>query len=133
MFLWAKPTYSSPTRTLQNSSSCIDLIVTNQPNFVIKIGVHLYLHAICNHQMACSKLNLKIEHPPPYERLVWDYKNANLRVINKASEAFNWEESFQDKDTDGKACIINKAVISICHNYIPNKFNGRSMTKTYIG
>ena len=35
---------SDPTHILPNSSSCIDLIFTNQPNLVTKSGVHPSLH-----------------------------------------------------------------------------------------
>ena len=80
---------SDPTHILQNSSSCIDLIFTNQPNFVIDSGVHPLLHPNCHHQIAFSKLNLKIEYPPLYVRLIRDYKNADSQSINKAIEMFN--------------------------------------------
>ena len=60
---------------LPNSSSCIDLIFTNQSNFIMDSGVHDSLHTNCHHQIVCAKLNLKIEYPPLYERFVWDYKN----------------------------------------------------------
>ena len=68
---------SEPTRILQNSSSCIDLIFTDQPNLVINSGIKPSLHENCHHQITCAKFNLKIIYLPPYQRLVWDYKNAN--------------------------------------------------------
>ena len=43
---------TDPTHILQNSFSCIDLIFTNQPNFVIDNGVHPSLHPNCCHQIA---------------------------------------------------------------------------------
>ena len=73
---------SSPTHILQNSSSCINLIFTNQSNLVIDSGVHPSLHANCHHQITYSLLNLKIEYPPLYERLVWDYKKADSKATN---------------------------------------------------
>ena len=39
---------SDPTHILQNSSSCIDLVFTNQPNFGIDSGVHHSLHPNCH-------------------------------------------------------------------------------------
>ena len=61
------PTYKF---ILQSSSSCIDLISTNQTFFVIDSGVHPSLHANCHLQLIYSKLNLKIEYPTAYEQLV---------------------------------------------------------------
>ena len=65
---------SQPTHLLRTSSTCIDLIFTDQPNLVVNSGIHPSLHKNCHHQITFCKLNLETEHPPPYERLVWDYK-----------------------------------------------------------
>lgn len=65
------------THLLQNASSRIDLVFTNQPNFVIESAAHPLLHPNHHHQIVFSKRNLKIENPPLYERLLWDYKSAN--------------------------------------------------------
>ena len=54
--------------------SDIDLIFINQNNFIMDSGVHASLNPNCHHQIVYAKLNLKIEYPPLYERLVWDYK-----------------------------------------------------------
>ena len=35
---------SHPTHLLPNSSSCIDLIFTDQPNLAVKSGIHPSLH-----------------------------------------------------------------------------------------
>ena len=63
---------SQPTHLLPQSSSCIDLIFTDQPNLIVDSGVHPSLHSNCHHQITHCKLNLNIEYPPSYERLVWD-------------------------------------------------------------
>ena len=57
-----------PTYILQQSCKCIDLIFTNHPNIVVDSGVDSSLHSKCHHQITYSKLNLKIEYPPPYIR-----------------------------------------------------------------
>ena len=79
---------SCPTRILPNSSSCIDLIFTNQPNLVTESGGCLSLHPKCHHQIVFAKLNLKEEYPPLYERLIWDYKNVDISSINRAIDIF---------------------------------------------
>ena len=38
-----------PTHILDNSSTCIDLIFTSQPNLIIESGVHPSLHPNCHH------------------------------------------------------------------------------------
>ena len=49
---------------MENSTSCIDLIFTNQPNLVIDSGVHPPLRTNCHHQILYCKLNLNIKFPP---------------------------------------------------------------------
>ena len=51
-----------------------------------------------HHDIVFAKLNLKIEHPPIYQRFIWDNKNANEQLINLTIENFNWEKSFGDKN-----------------------------------
>ena len=80
---------SDPTHIHPNSSSYIDLILTNQPNLVIKSGVDPVLHLHCHPQIPFAKLNLKTEYPALYERLIWDYRNANEELINRAIESLS--------------------------------------------
>ena len=58
-----------PTHIQANSSSCIDLIFTDQPNLSVNSGVHASLHPNCDHQIVHSRYNLNIYYPPPYQRL----------------------------------------------------------------
>ena len=51
-----------PTHILKNSSSCIDLISTDQPNLITDSSTHLSLHPNCHHNITFCKINLKILH-----------------------------------------------------------------------
>ena len=48
---------SDPTHLLSNSSSCIDLIFTDQPNLAVDSDVHPTLRGNCHHQIIFSKFN----------------------------------------------------------------------------
>ena len=85
---------SSPTHILPTSSSCIDLIFTDQPSIILNSGVHSSLHPNCHHQIIFTKINLKIEFHSPYKRLVWDYKNGNIDYINQSINIFNIFKKF---------------------------------------
>ena len=54
---------NEPTHLVADSSSCIDLIFTSQPNSVMESGVHSSLHPNCHHQITYAKFNLKIYYP----------------------------------------------------------------------
>ena len=49
---------NEPTHLLQNSSSCIDLIFTSQPNIVVESGVYPSLHPNCHQQIMKQMLIL---------------------------------------------------------------------------
>ena len=71
---------SGPTHILPNSLSCIDFIFTDQTSLVVDSGFHPKLHENCHHQITYCKLNLKIVYPPQLERLVLDFKRADVNV-----------------------------------------------------
>ena len=107
---------NEPTHLLQNSSSCIDLIFTSQPNIVVKSGVHPSLHPNC--QIIFAEFNLKIYYPPPYLREVWHYKEANTDLIKQAISNFNKEKAFSNTNINKKVSLFNKTILNILKNYI---------------
>ena len=71
---------SDPAHIFQNSSSCINLIFLNQPNLVMTVTCILRYVLIVIICILISKLNLNVEYPPIYKRLVWDYKNVDSEL-----------------------------------------------------
>ena len=69
------------THITGDSSCCIDLIFTSQPNLVMESGVHSSLHPNCHHQITYAKFNLKIYYPPPYERKYGIIKKLTLIIL----------------------------------------------------
>ena len=69
---------SDPKHILKNSSSFIDLIFTDQPNLITDSDTHPSLHPTCHHNITFCKINLKITYRPPYRKLMWDFKRANI-------------------------------------------------------
>ena len=69
---------NEPTHIIENSSSCIDLIFTSQPNLSVESGTQLSLHPNCHHQIIYSKFNLEVIYPPSYAFEVWHYQNSNV-------------------------------------------------------
>lgn len=67
------------------------------------------------------KLNLKIEYTNLYGRLIWDYKNANIQLINHAFESFDWEKSFDGKNFHRQVYLFNKIILNKFHSFIPQK------------
>ena len=101
---------------------CIDLVFTDQPNYVIDCGTNPCLNQNCHHQITFSKFNLKVEYPPPYQRLVLNFKKSNNGAIKRAIELVNWNFLFSHKNVHEQVVIFNQTLINIFSNYVPNKF-----------
>ena len=112
---------SDPTHLLPNSFSCIDLIFTDQPDLAADSGVHPILHGNCHHQIIFSKFNLMIEYPPPYDRLVWDNKKANIDSIQKALKKTDWKFLFSNKSLQQQVKILDNTLMNVFSNFIPYK------------
>ena len=118
---------NEPTHIQINSSSCIDLIFTNQPNLSVNSGVHSSLYPNCHHQIVHTSFNLDIYYPPPsppppYQRLIWDYKKADSTNIRKALDSVNWERLFDEKDLNSQVVTLNETILDVFRNYVPNKY-----------
>ena len=108
--------------TLLSSTSCIDLILTNQPNFVISSGVHPLLHQNFHHQMILGQFNLKVYYPASYKGLIWDYKRANIDAINLGIKSFNSEKAFIGKDINSQVeLIFSENFMNRFSNFIPKR------------
>ena len=85
--------------------SFINSLFCSQPNLVIESGIHPSLYPNCHHQIIYAKFELKIYYPPPYEREVWHYQNADSNAIKKAMTDFFWEGAFENLSVDEKVLI----------------------------
>ena len=47
-------------------------------------------------------------YPPPYERLVWDYKRANTDAIINSINQVDWEFLFFNKKFTSKLTYLTK-------------------------
>ena len=116
---------NEPTHIQSSSSSCIDLIFTDQPNLSVNCGVHASLHSNCHHQIVYSRFNLDIYYPPPpppYQRLIWDYKKADATKISKALDSVNWEKLFDKKNVNAQVLKLNETTLNVFRNYVPSKY-----------
>ena len=88
-----KQLISDPTHYFRDDCrpSCIDLIITDQPNLVLDSGVRSSLDPSVRHQIVFCKLNFNIPPPPSYKRRIWHFNRARLDLISQAIGSINWE------------------------------------------
>ena len=88
---------NEPTHRLPSSSYCIDLTIANEPNLVINFEANLSLYATVIIKLVIYKQNLKIKYPPPFQRLVWNFKRAGITSIRTATCMVHWKYLFSNK------------------------------------
>ena len=113
---------SEPTHIQRNSSSCVDLIFTDQPSFVSDDRVYGSLHWSCHHQIILCTFNLNIVYPPLYQSLLWNYKKANISNIEKALQLVNWDRLLDNKDVDFQVLFSNYIISNFFRIFVPNTY-----------
>ena len=86
----------------------------------IDSGVHASLHSTCHHEIIYVKFDLKIVHPPPYERTVWHFKHANSDHMKRAIDIFDGETALNYIDANDQISVFNSTILNIVSNFISN-------------
>ncbi len=98
------------TKIREQSMSCIDLIVTDQPNLFVNSGVHSYLDEHCQHHIIYGKLNISVLYPTPFKRKVWDYSKANIRNIRDKIDSKDWNSKLSHHNPEDMFNIFTKTL-----------------------
>ena len=104
---------NDPTHILESSSSCIDLILTLQPNLITESGVHPSLHPNSHHQIIFAKFVLEIHYQLPYFRDAWHYQDSNTDLIRLAIAMFDWDRAFVNTNVNEMVFILNKTILNM--------------------
>ena len=114
---------SEPTNFEPNKNpSCIDLVITDQPNLVIDSGTRASLDSFCHHQIIHCKVNFSIPPPPPFERKIWHYDRANTAAIKRSMTSFPWLQHLSiNMNPDWQVKTFTDIFLNIMSNYIPNE------------
>ena len=81
---------------------------TDQPNYVIDSGNHTSLNKNCHYEILFCKLNLQVQYPPPYQRLVWNFEKSNNDANKRAIEFVNWNSLFSCKNVHEQVVFSTK-------------------------
>ena len=116
---------SEPTHFFRDDClpSCIDLIVTDQPNLVVNSGVRPSLDPTVKHEIVFCRFNFKIPSPPGHHRKMWHFNRARQDLIIRAINNINWEDELQFlEDPTDQVNFFNECLLNIMNNFVPNEF-----------
>ena len=98
--------------------SCIDLIVTDQPNLILDSGTRASLDPFCHHQIIYCKVNFRI----PYERKIWHFNRANTASIKRSIISFPWSRHLSlNTDSNWQVKVFTDILLNIMSNFVPNE------------
>ena len=114
---------SEPTNFEPNKNpSCIDLLVTDQPNTILDSGTRASLDSYCHHQVIHCKVNFKIPPPLPSERKIWHYNRADSASIKRSLINFPWRQHLNiNTDTNWQVKTFTEIFLNIMSIFIPNE------------
>ena len=110
-----------PTNMRGECMSCIDLIITDQPNIFVELGVHPSLDDHCQHKIVYGKLNISIHHPPPHKRTIWDYLKANTSTSRELISDIDWQSRFAGPGLNEVTELLTGTIFATLSANIPNK------------
>ena len=110
-----------PTNIERRGKSCVDLIITDQPNLFVDYGIHSSLDNNCHHQIIHGKINISVPSPPPYKRQIWDYAKADKDEIRQFLTNIDWISKFKDLSANEMVQQFTSTVMGIMLCFIPNK------------
>ena len=100
--------------------SCIDLIITDQPNLILDCGTRASLDSYCHHQLIYCKVNFRIPHPPPFERKIWHFNRANTAAIKRSMNSFPCHQHLNTiTDPNWQVKTFTHIFLNIMSNFIP--------------
>ena len=112
-----EPTNFEPNK----NPSCIDLVITDQPNLILDCGTQASLDSYCHHQIIHCKVNFRIP-PPPYERKIWHFNRANTAAIKRSMTSFPWLQHLNiNTDPNWQVKTFTDIFLNIMSNCIPNE------------
>ena len=110
-----------PTHFSGNAATCVDLVVTNQPNIINDCSIEPSLHSTCHHQINHVEVNINNPPLPSYKRKIWHYNRANTNAIKKSMSEFDWKKQLNDiSDPNDQVELLSTTLMNIFSNFIPN-------------
>ena len=79
------------------------------------------MHSNCHHQIIFSEFNLKIHHPPLYERVSREYDKSDKDLITKAIDIFDCDKKLSERCVNDHVLLFNETLLHVMSNFIQNK------------
>ena len=111
---------NEPTHILSTSQSCIDIVITDSPGYVVSLDLLPPLGS--KHVSVYMEFEISYPRDKNFMRHVWDYDKGNYDGLNEAINGYQWNDFLStNDDVDYKTNIWTDTFLSLCKNSIPNR------------
>ena len=110
-----------PTRVTDKSSTCLDQIITNIPNFVKNVQI---IAPVANNDhctVAASLLFRKNGRKTCFDRFIWLFSKANFDEFRDALAKVNWDPCFDTDNLDETCKRWTSAFLNTARQHVPNR------------
>ena len=107
-----------PTHVINNFMWYIDLTFCTNQSVISNHGNDVSIFHKCHHSIIYGKINIHVPLPPTY---VWGLGLKYWKHYESFNSNFNWNKVFENLLVDEKVKFLNKTLLNIFRNYIPNK------------
>ena len=90
-------------------------------SFIRCYGIEPSIFEECYHSVTYGTPDINVPLPLPYNRKIWDCKNAGTLSIQKVISNFAWSKAFRNKDANEKSKLLTYTLMNLFRNYIPNE------------
>ena len=90
---------NGPTRITENSVTLIDPFIVSDTCDILDSGVIPVDRHVSSHRTIYVSVRIKLPMTNNYYREVWNYKNANVTVLNNLVEEFKWADDINENVT----------------------------------
>ena len=86
-------------------------------SFIRYYEIELSIFEECHHSITYGTPDFNVRLPPPYDRDIWDYINADTESIQIAISNFDWSK---EQERKRKLKFLTDTLMNLFRNYIPN-------------
>lgn len=124
---------NEPTRIVNDTKTCIDLIFTNNKLLFTECGVRSKLHDLCDHLPIYGNVHCNTNKKPCFKRFVWNYKRGDYDRFRQMLLNANWNQCYRHTDIDKITSEWTKLFLSIAESCIPHyEVTIRPRDKTFM-
>ena len=80
---------NEPTHFINRGCSSIDLTFSSSMSFIRYFGIELSIFEECHHNNTHGTPDFSVSPLTPCYKEIWDYKNADTEIIQKAISSFD--------------------------------------------